>query len=57
MSRKTLTNEEMTKLDDEYAYRLTEQRRLRVIREKLEAAGLDLDELIELIEARQKGEY
>lgn len=34
-----------------------QQRRLLTTEQKLAAAGLDLDELIELIEARQEGRY
>lgn len=33
------------------------QSRLLVVQQKLSAAGLELDDLIELIEARQNGRY
>lgn len=39
------------------AARDAEQRRLLAIEQKLVSVGLDLDDLIELIEARQEGRY
>lgn len=57
MPRPRMTNKEMDGEDNEQARRNARQRRLLAINLKLEAAGIDLDELIELIEARQEGSY
>lgn len=45
------------KREQECLDRLDMHRRLLPLQERLEALGIDLDELIELIEARQKGAY
>jgi len=52
-----MTNAEMEVADNALAKRNTRQRRLLAINQKLEAVGLDLDELIELIDARREGSY
>jgi hypothetical protein len=54
---KELSTAELDALDDAHAAREQRQRRLFTIEARLEAAGLNLDELIELIEARQRGSY
>lgn len=42
---------------DDWEERDDRQRRLLASQQKLESVGIDLDELIELIEARQSGSY
>lgn len=45
------------KREEERQDRLELQRRLLPVQQKLESMGIDLDDLIELIEARQTGKY
>lgn len=57
MPRPKYTDEELNKMDQEEAIRRSEQRRLLGYEDEINAAGLDLDHLIELIEARKEGRY
>ncbi|HQT78611.1 MAG TPA: hypothetical protein PLD10_16275 [Rhodopila sp.] len=57
MAAKRISNAEMEAIDNEQAKWNAEQKRLLAIEQKLEAAGLNLDDLIDLIAARQSGKY
>ncbi len=57
MTKKNYTDSELHRMDDEYAERESRQRYLMSINLKLESAGINLNDLIELIEARQNREY
>jgi hypothetical protein len=51
--RKQMTDAELEQEDNFLAAREARDRRLFAVQEKLEAIGIDIDELIELIEERQ----